>query len=77
MEAKYDLIVVGGGFAGVASAIQAAKSNLNVLLIEKYNCLGGAASNALVMPFMKYWTNNRKTKEKEAGEQPLFPSNML
>lgn len=64
MEAKYDLIVVGGGFAGVASAIQAAKSNLNVLLIEKYNCLGGAASNALVMPFMKYWTNNRKTKEK-------------
>ena len=36
MEAKYDLIVVGGGFAGVASAIQAAKSNLNVLLIEKY-----------------------------------------
>ncbi|MBE7037398.1 MAG: FAD-dependent oxidoreductase [Ruminococcaceae bacterium] len=65
MKTKYDLIVVGGGFAGVSSAIQAAKNGLDVLLIEKYNCLGGAASNALVMPFMKYWTNDAETKEKK------------
>ena len=40
MQKIYDLIVVGGGFAGVAAAIEAARSGLQVLLIEKYNCLG-------------------------------------
>ncbi len=61
---KYDLIVVGGGFAGTCAAIEAARSGLNVLLIEKYNCLGGAAANCLVMPFMKYWSNDPETSEK-------------
>jgi len=54
---KYDLVVVGGGFAGVAAAIAAAREGAKVLLVEKGNCLGGAAVNALVNPFMPYWTN--------------------
>lgn len=49
---KYNLIVVGGGFAGTAAAISAGRAGLSVLLIEKSNCLGGAAVNALVNPFM-------------------------
>ncbi|MBR5587033.1 MAG: FAD-dependent oxidoreductase [Clostridia bacterium] len=53
---KYDLIVAGGGFAGVGAAIAAARQGLSVLLFDKGNCLGGAASNALVMPFMKHST---------------------
>ncbi len=61
MKTKYDLIVVGGGFAGVASAISAARNGADVLLIEKYNCFGGAASYALVTPFMYYWTEDPKT----------------
>ena len=65
MKTKYDLIVVGGGFAGVAAAISAAKKGVDVLLIEKYNCLGGAAANGLVMPFMKYWTEVPETTEKQ------------
>lgn len=65
MKTKYDLIVVGGGFAGVAAAISAAKKGVDVLLIEKYNCLGGAAANGLVMPFMKYWTEVPGTTEKQ------------
>ena len=56
MEHIYDLIVVGGGFAGVCTALEAASGGLDVLLVEKNNCLGGAAANCLVMPFMKYWT---------------------
>ena len=64
MRNKFDLIVVGGGFAGVAAAISAAKQNIDVLLIEKYNSLGGAAVNSLVMPFMSFWTYTPKTKEK-------------
>ncbi len=48
---KYDLIVVGGGFAGVGAAISAARKGLSVLLVEKSNCLGGAATNSFVIPF--------------------------
>ena len=64
MRNKFDLIVVGGGFAGVAAAISAAKQNIDVLLIEKYNSLGGAAVNSLVMPFMPFWTHMPKKEEK-------------
>lgn len=53
---KYDLAVVGGGFAGVAAALAAARGGAKVLIVEKSNCLGGAATNCLVNPFMKYWT---------------------
>ena len=51
---NYDLIVVGGGFSGVAAAVSAAREGLKVLLLEKNSHLGGAASNCLVNPFMKF-----------------------
>ncbi len=54
---KFDLVVVGGGFAGVAAALSAARAGVAVLLVEKGNCLGGAATNCLVNPYMPYWTN--------------------
>ena len=53
---KYDLAIIGGGFAGVGAAIAAAREGARVLLVEKGNCLGGAATNCLVIPFMPYWT---------------------
>ena len=53
---KYDVVVVGGGFAGVGAAIAAARQGKKVRLIEKYNCLGGAAAYDLVNPFMRYWS---------------------
>ncbi len=64
MKTHYDLIVVGGGFAGIGAAISAAKRGVDVLLIEKYNCLGGATANCLIMPFMRYWTYDPETNEK-------------
>lgn len=48
----YDLIVIGGGFAGTAAAISAGRAGLKVLLADKSNSLGGAAVNCLVNPFM-------------------------
>lgn len=54
---KYDLIVAGGGFAGVGAALAAAREGLSVLLFDKSGSLGGAAGNCLVNPFMPYWTN--------------------
>lgn len=56
MDKRFDLIVVGGGFSGTCAAIEAARKGLSVLLVEKYNCLGGAPNNCLVLPFMNYWT---------------------
>ena len=39
-----DVSVVGGGLAGVAAAVAAARSGANVYLVERYGFLGGTAS---------------------------------
>ena len=54
MEEMYDLIVAGGGVAGVAAAVSAAREGLRVLLAEQTGVTGGAMTNALVYPFMRY-----------------------
>lgn len=65
---KYDIIVVGGGFSGVAAAIAAAREGRSVLLVEKGNALGGAAVNSLVIPFMPTSTRiNGVMTELSAG----------
>ena len=51
---SYDLIVVGGGLAGVSAAVVAARDGLSVLLVEKFGCLGGAMSNSLVYPYCRF-----------------------
>lgn len=52
---KYDVAVIGGGFAGFAAALSAARGGASVLIIEKANCLGGSSVNCLVTPFMPHW----------------------
>ena len=61
---KYDVIVVGGGFAGCAAALAAARNGCEVLVIEQAGALGGAANNCLVNPFMR----NATKIHKENGE---------
>ena len=48
----YDLIVVGGGPAGVCAAVAAARNGAKVALVEKTAMLGGMATSGLVGPFM-------------------------
>ncbi|MGD1118979.1 MAG: FAD-dependent oxidoreductase, partial [Dehalococcoidales bacterium] len=38
---EYDVIVVGGGTAGVAAAIAAARAGANTIIVERLGCLGG------------------------------------
>lgn len=44
-----DVLVCGGGFAGVAAAVSAAKNGASVLLLEKYGFLGGLVTTSLVI----------------------------
>ena len=46
---SYDIIVVGGGMAGVSAAVAARRQGKRVLLIEKASYLGGLATLGLVV----------------------------
>lgn len=52
VAAEYDIIVAGGGVAGVAAAVSARRMGKRVLLIEKSLGLGGLATNGLVNMFV-------------------------
>lgn len=41
---KYDFVVCGGGVAGIAAAVSAAREGLSVCLIERLGILGGTAT---------------------------------
>ena len=62
---KFDVLVAGGGFAGTAAAISAARGGKKVILFDKFNALGGAAAVNLVTPFMPYWTINKERNKRE------------
>src|SRR5690606_31690862 len=41
LAGQYDVIVCGGGPAGIPAALAAARNGANVLLLEAHGCLGG------------------------------------
>ncbi len=45
---SYDLIVVGGGVAGIAAAVAASRKGLKTLILEKRLLLGGLATAGLI-----------------------------
>ncbi|WP_326731515.1 FAD-dependent oxidoreductase [Streptomyces phaeochromogenes] len=46
---RSDVIVVGGGPAGVSAAVAAARTGASVTLLERYAALGGLASGGMVL----------------------------
>jgi len=48
---EYDAVVVGAGPAGCGAAIALGRSGVKTLLIEKFNCLGGAWTTGFMNPF--------------------------
>lgn len=53
IDDSYDVVVAGGGLAGVMAAISAAREGCKVIIIEKHGCFGGMATSGLVFPFMR------------------------
>ena len=51
LERGHDVLVVGGGPAGTAAAICAARLGAKVLLVEATGCLGGMGTSGLVTAF--------------------------
>lgn len=49
-----DVFIAGGGPAGVAAAVAAARAGRRVFLVEPFPALGGAAVNMLVPGFMTF-----------------------
>lgn len=50
--AEVDVVVAGGGVAGVAAAVNAARQGASVILVEKANYAGGLWTGGLVLPVL-------------------------
>jgi glycine/D-amino acid oxidase-like deaminating enzyme len=49
IASRSDVLVVGGGPAGTAAAVTAARTGASVTLLERYSSLGGLASGGMVL----------------------------
>jgi FAD dependent oxidoreductase len=67
-----DVLVVGGGPAGLGAAVGAADAGARVILAERYGFLGGNATAALVMPLMSFHTQHHVPEKR--GVTTLLPT---
>lgn len=61
-ELDCDVLVVGGGCAGLSAAVCAARHGADVLLAEQNGYLGGTATAGLVGPFMTSYDTKGETQ---------------
>ncbi|WP_269933007.1 FAD-dependent oxidoreductase [Aminobacter sp. HY435] len=66
--AEADLVVVGGGPAGIAAAVAGARNGLSVVLLERYAYLGGLASGGMVLVLDDMCNGNEVTVKGLCGE---------
>jgi NADPH-dependent 2,4-dienoyl-CoA reductase/sulfur reductase-like enzyme len=63
--AETDVLVIGGGPAGVAAAIAASRTGAETYLVERYNHLGGLWTGGLVLPLLStHGADSRKRRKQ-------------
>jgi FAD dependent oxidoreductase len=70
--AEAEVLVVGGGPAGIGAALGAVAAGADVILVERHGFLGGNATVALVMPLMSF---HNEMKQAVPGDRTkLLPT---
>lgn len=72
LAGRTQVLVVGGGPAGLGAALGAADAGADVVLAERYGFLGGNATVALVMPLMSF--HNEKKQAAPGTTTRLLPT---
>ncbi len=52
--AEAEVVALGGGPAGLAAAVAAARNGAGTVIVERFGCLGGMATAGLVGPFRSF-----------------------
>lgn len=73
MVPETDVLVVGGGPAGLGAALGAADAGAKVVLAERCGFLGGNATAGLVLTFASYYTSSLVPLETNPFNVTLFP----
>lgn len=60
VTAAYDVVICGGGPAGVTAALAAASQGARTAIIERLNCFGGLSTAGLVAPISEFNKNGRR-----------------
>ena len=63
---KYDIVIFGGGIAGLTIAHELLKYNLKIAIVEKENIIGGMARTS------RYTSNNMPTEHSWRGYAPFY-----
>ena len=72
VRGTYDVIVAGGGTAGFAAAISAARRGSSVLVVERMNCLGGQMTAGIMGIFCAI--NDQEKVVVKGLPEEFFPS---
>jgi hypothetical protein len=73
-EKKYDIVVVGGGVAGIAAALEAARAGRRVALVEKTVFPGGLATTGLIYIYLPLCDGNGRQVIHGISEELLHAS---